>query len=107
MFTQTHFCTHLTSKLTTYTYIYIQTREHCTRPCLQLYEEMLEEALDLKYGEWKELAHAASRGDTGAGLTKIAEKCAQQNADLSPWGQLLDVYGIFAVGMGALDTTLM
>lgn len=73
----------------------------------KLYEEMLEEALGLEYGEWKSLAHAASRGDTKGSLDKIALQCKKHKSDLSPWGQLLDVYGIFAVGMGALDTTLM
>lgn len=70
---------------------------------------MLEEALDLKHGEWKSLAHAASRGDCQRSLDKIALQCAKETADLSPWGQLLDIYGIFTIGMGALslDTSLM
>ena len=76
-------------------------------PDTQLYEEMLEGSLELEEGGWQELAGAASRGDTAAGLLLLKSQCESTGADLSAWGQLLDVYGVFNAGLGALDTTLL
>jgi hypothetical protein len=62
---------------------------------IELYEEALEETLELESGGWHKLMQASSRGDTASSIATLADACARTGADLSPWAELMEVYGVF------------
>jgi hypothetical protein len=70
---------------------------------IELYEEALEEALELEAGEWYRLSKASSRGDTTGSIATLAAACAKTGADLSPLNDLHELYGIFRDGSAVPD----
>jgi hypothetical protein len=71
---------------------------------IELYEEALEEALELESGGWHKLMQASSRGDTASSIATLAAACKKTRggesgpADLSPLNDLHELYGIFRNG---------
>ena len=65
---------------------------------ISLYEETLEENLGLEPGTWQLWAKASSRGDCSNSMDLLQRACETSNGDLSPWGELLESYGVFLDG---------
>ena len=81
---------------------------------VEMHEEMLEDALELDPGTFRLLAQISSRGDTTDALELLAIACERTQADLSPWADLLETYGVFQNGKAipedptkGIDATLL
>lgn len=81
---------------------------------IEMHEEMLEDALELDHGTFRLLAKISSRGSTQDALELLAIACQRTNADLSPWADMLETYGVFQNGKAipedptkGIDATLL